>query len=131
MASFSILVTALLAQVPQPLLAGRWINASRSVIVKIAPCPDQGFCGTVKWSSDEAAADAARAGTINLVGTEILHGFVPSGANRWEGRLFVPDLNKKSRAELRLVASDRLRVFGCVVGRLICKSQMWTRLEPP
>jgi uncharacterized protein (DUF2147 family) len=126
----SLLFAALLAQGPESLLAGHWTNASGSVIIMIGPCSDGGLCGTVEWSSEKAAADAARAGTTTLVGTEILHGFVPSGENRWKGQLFVPDLNKKSTAELRLLNGDGLQVRGCAVGRLLCKSQSWIRTEP-
>jgi uncharacterized protein (DUF2147 family) len=126
----SLLLVALLVQGPESLLAGPWTNPSGSVIIMIGPCADGGLCGVVQWSSAKAAADAARAGTATLVGTEILHGFVPLGGNRWKGRLFVPDLNKKSTAEVRLLNGDRLQVRGCAVGRLLCKSQVWTRAEP-
>jgi uncharacterized protein (DUF2147 family) len=119
----------LLWQAAEPDLAGYWSNAAGSVVVLVAPCPEAGWCGTVQWASDKAKADAARAGTTTLVGTEILHGFVAAGANRWKGRLFVPDLRQRSKAEIRLVEGDRLRVRGCAVGGLICKSQLWTRSE--
>jgi uncharacterized protein (DUF2147 family) len=130
MAGPLLIAAALLAQGPQSPLAGYWSNPSASVVVLVAPCPDEGWCGTVTWSSDKAAADAARAGTTKLVGTEILHGFVAAGENRWKGRLFVPDLNRRSKVQLRLIEGDRLEVRGCAVGGLLCKSQVWTRSEP-
>ena len=98
-------------------------------MVLIAPCSDAGWCGKVEWSSDKAASDAARGGTQTLVGTEILSGFVAVGQNRWRGRLFVPDMNRRSTAELRLLEDGRLQVRGCAAGRLFCKSQIWTRAE--
>ena len=122
-----LLFAALFAQGTGPLLAGHWTNASETIVVMIAPCSDTGLCGTVEWASDKAETDAARAGTTSLIGTEILHGFVPAGENRWKGRLFVPDLNKRSAGEVRLLETDRLRVRGCTLGRLVCKSQIWTR----
>jgi uncharacterized protein (DUF2147 family) len=127
----SVLLIALVAPVVEPDLAGEWANASGRGIVRIARCADVGWCGTVEWSSDKAASDAARGGTSTLVGTEILQGFVPSKANHWKGRLFVPDLNKRSSAELRLLEGGRLQVRGCAVGRILCKSQVWKRVERP
>src|SRR4029079_18872344 len=96
--------------------------------VRIAVCGDA-WCGTVQWASDKAAADAAHAGTTTLVGTEILHRFVPVGENRWRGRIFVPDLNKRSTAELQVLEADKLQVRGCARGRLLCKTQFWTRAD--
>jgi uncharacterized protein (DUF2147 family) len=111
----------------EPDLAGSWTNTAGTVVVLIAPCAEGGWCGTVQWASEKAKADAARAGTATLVGAEILHRFVPAGGKRWKGRLFVPDLRQRSKAEIRLVEPDRLRVRGCAVGGLICRSQLWTR----
>lgn len=108
-------------------LQGRWTNPSKSVTVAIAPC-GEAWCGTVVEASDEARADAQRGGTEALVGTELMSGFVAAGAAKWRGRLFIPDMNKRSKAELRMVAPNRLKVTGCAVGRMICKSQMWTRI---
>ena len=124
-----LLAAALFWQNADQRLAGYWSNASGSVIVLVAPCAEQGWCGTVQWASDSASTDAARAGTQKLVGTEIMQGFVPIDANRWKGRLFVPDLNRRSKAELRLLEADRLRVRGCTMGGLVCKSQVWTRSQ--
>jgi uncharacterized protein (DUF2147 family) len=125
---FILAAAAAQAAPPDP-LTGRWINSARSVIIRIAPCPDEGWCGAVEWASGRAAADAARGGTQTLVGSELLHGFVAIGPNRWKGRLFVPDLNKRSTAELRQLSPNQLKIRGCALGGLICKSQVWTRTE--
>lgn len=94
----------------------------------IAPC-GEALCGHVEWASDKAQADARKGGTDPLVGVELLSGFVPKGEGRWRGRLFVPDLNNRSRAELRLLGPDQVKVTGCAIGRILCKSEVWTRTE--
>ncbi len=109
-------------------IEGRWKNPSGSVVVAIAPCGDA-WCGIVASASDGAKADARRGGTANLVGTQLMTGFKPAGPGKWRGRMFVPDINHRSKAELRMVGSDKLKVTGCMVGRMICKSQMWTRAD--
>jgi uncharacterized protein (DUF2147 family) len=125
-----LLAALLLAQDAAPTLEGHWINAAGTVVMRLAPCPDAGWCGTVAWASDKAVADAARAGTSPLVGAELLHNFVPVGPGRWKGRIFVPDLKTRSKAEIRQGGPDRLVVRGCAVVGIVCKSQSWTRTSP-
>jgi uncharacterized protein (DUF2147 family) len=107
-------------------LQGRWQNPARNVIISITPC-EKSLCGRVDWASDKAAADARKGGTDPLIGAELLSDIVPWGERRWKTRLFVPDLNKTSKAKLRLLGPDQLKVTGCLVGRMICRSQIWTR----
>ena len=108
-------------------LDGLWRNPGGSVIITIQPC-EASYCGWVQWASEKAVADARKHGTDPLVGAKLLSDTVPHGEGRWRARLFVPDLDKTSKAELRLVGFDRLKVTGCAVGRLLCKSQVWTRV---
>lgn len=109
-------------------LEGRWQNPNASVIIAIAPCGDL-LCGRVQWASDKAMRDARKGGTDPLVGAELLSGIVPNGDGRWKARLFVPDLNKGTKAELRRLGTDQLKVTGCAVGRMVCKSQVWSRVD--
>lgn len=118
----------LLAQLDATALEGQWRNPSGSVIIAIAPC-GEALCGHVRWASDKAITGARKGGTDPLVGAELLSDIVPNGEGRWKARLFVPDLNKRSRVELRSLGTDQLMVKGCAVGRLLCKSQVWTRTE--
>jgi uncharacterized protein (DUF2147 family) len=98
------------------------------VVIAIAPC-GEALCGRVKWASDKAQADARKGGTDPLVGAELMSGFVPKSEGRWKGRLFVPDLNKRSKVELRQLSHDQVKVTGCAIGGLICKSEVWTRTQ--
>lgn len=111
--------------------AGHWINPRGTVIVEIAPCGGEAICGWVRWASNKAVADARAGGTDPLVGTELFRDFVAKRDGRWKGRLFVPDLARTHSAELRLMDARRLKVSGCMAGRLLCKSQVWTRTDPP
>ena len=118
---------AMIATDPAP-IEGRWKNPSGSVIVAIAPC-GEAVCGTVAWASDGAKGDARKGGTDALVGTQLMTGFKAAGPGKWRGRLFIPDLNRRSKAELRMFGAGQLKVTGCAVGRMLCKSQVWTRAE--
>ena len=112
-------------------LVGIWANPSGSVIVEIMHCGEVALCGRVNWASDKAKADARKGGTDPLIGTELLRDFTPSGADRWKGILFVPDLKRTTKADLLQIAPDRLKIRGCIVGRALCKSQIWTRTRAP
>ena len=109
-------------------LEGKWTNPQGSVTVAIAPC-GEAWCGTVVWASDKARADAAKGGTESLIGTQLMTGFTAAGEGKWKGRLFVPDINFRSRAEIRVIDPNRLSVRGCMAGKFICKSQTWTRAD--
>ena len=122
-----ILLAALLADGPSP--EGRWTNPSGSVTIAIDSCASA-LCGTVVAASDKAKADAARGGTKTLVGTQLLSGFTAAGPSKWRGRLFVPDLNKRPRATIQMLGASQLKVTGCAVGRVACRSQVWTRAAP-
>ena len=125
LALLSMLLAMMSESVP---IEGSWVNPSGSVTVEIAPCGDA-WCGTVVAASDKAKADAARGGTPDLVGTLLMTEFRLAKENLWRGRLFVPDLNRRSKADLRLLDDGTLKVRGCAVGRTICKSQIWTRMD--
>ena len=111
-----------------PSVEGRWKNPSGRVVVLIEAC-GTALCGSVVSAAESAKADARRGGTANLVGTRLMSGFKPAGTSKWRGRMFVPDINHSSKAELQLVGASQLKVTGCMVGRMICKSQLWTRAD--
>jgi uncharacterized protein (DUF2147 family) len=128
--SAAIALAAIMLQAGDIDPQGQWRNPQGSVIVGIAPC-GEALCGIVDWASDSAKADARRGGTDPLVGTQVLSEFTPKAPGRWRGRLFVPDLNKRPKAEMRLVSPGQLKVTVCGAAGLICKSQLWTRVEQP
>ena len=112
---------------PAP-IEGRWKNPSGRVTVEIVAC-GEAVCGSVISATESARADARRGGTETLVGTQLMTDFKAAGPGKWRGRLFIPDLNRRSKAELRLLGPGQLKVTGCMVGRMVCKSQYWTRAD--
>ena len=117
------------ANVP-PSIAGDWTNPKGTVTIRLASCGDA-MCGRVIWASTEAREDARKGGTDVLVGTEVMRGLVVVRPGEWRGRIFIPDLNQTAGARLRLVGSNEIRVTGCRLGGLVCKAQLWRRLEAP
>ncbi len=111
-------------------IAGYWTNPKETVAIRLAPC-GHALCGRVIWASPSAMDDARRGGTADLVGTEIMRDMVAGQPGEWHGRIFVPDLNQTARAKLRLMGPNEIRVTGCRMGGLVCKTQIWRRLEDP
>ena len=110
-------------------LKGYWRNPKGTVIVSIGACGDT-LCGVVEWASESAKADARHGGSDPLLGVEVLSGLKSKQPGRWRGTIFAPDLNKRSKAELRQIGPDQLRLTVCAAS-VLCKSEIWTRTVQP
>ena len=121
-----LLLTMQSSAAPSADVRGEWINQRKSAIIRVADCPS-GLCGTVVWSAPSAQRDSTRGGTTELNGTIVMFGFVSASKQRWRGKLFLPDLNRTVRATIELGSGGQLRVKGCDVAGLVCRTQTWTR----
>lgn len=110
-------------------IAGLWRSPGGNSIINIAPCGDA-LCGTVAWASAQAKQDA-RETSQQLVGTAVLTELNPSGDGRWQGKLFIPDKNMRVSAKIQLVSATQLKVSGCLAGKSLCRSSMWTHFDGP
>jgi uncharacterized protein (DUF2147 family) len=120
----SSLATAAPSQMPGP--DGTWINPRGTVAVKAGDCGGK-LCGWVSWANATALADAADAGVRRLVGTELLQDYKPGGHRRWIGRVYVPDMGRSFQSTIEEVDASHLKISGCILGGLLCKSQIWRR----
>ena len=112
----------------QPSLYGVWRNPKNSVHIEIKPC-SQGACGYVIWANAKAQADAREGGTANLVGTQLFRSFTPRENGVWKGKVFVPDLNRTFTGSAEPIDARSLRAKGCFIGNVLCKTQIWTRID--
>jgi|SRR5579884_2211849 len=110
-------------------ILGQWRSPGGNSMIAIEPCGDS-LCGTVAWASDKAK-QAARKTTAQLVGTQLLTELEQKGASRWQGKLFIPDKNMRATAKIELVSASQLKVSGCLAGKALCKSELWTRTTDP
>ncbi|PZU58018.1 MAG: DUF2147 domain-containing protein [Sphingobium sp.] len=109
---------------------GIWRNPSGSVHVRAEPC-GKAMCGVVLWANDKAKADAARGGTDPLVGESLFQDFRQEAPDLWRGRVFVPDIGKTFSGTIRVIDANHIEGKGCLIGRVGCRSQIWTRVPPP
>ncbi|WP_423140654.1 DUF2147 domain-containing protein [Parablastomonas sp. CN1-191] len=112
---------------PPPGIDGMiWINPFNSVKVRTEQCGES-LCGRVVWATPGAEEEAREGGTARLVGTELLQDYRPSGPGRWSGHVFVPDMGHRFSSTLELQGGGKLKVSGCILAGLVCKSQIWRR----
>lgn len=103
-------------------------NPANSVHIRPEPC-GANLCGTVVWANGKAKADAARGGTPKLVGLKLFRDFKLVGPDKWQGSVFVPDINKTFSGYITRVNATTLKGTGCLVGKMGCKSQEWTLVD--
>jgi uncharacterized protein (DUF2147 family) len=108
-------------------LLGVWRNPKNSVHVDIRPCGGSA-CGYVVWATPKAQADAKKGSGRELIGLQLLQDFAPNGQG-WRGKVFVPDLNRTLSGAARAIDANHLEAKGCLFGSVLCKSQVWTRLN--
>jgi len=118
-----------LADAPKenPLAWGVWRNPKNSVHLEIKPCGGSA-CGYVVWANADAKADAMKGGTKQLVGTQLFRDLQPDKAGVLRGRVFVPDLNMTFSGKA-VPDGQTLKATGCLLGRVLCKSQTWVRVS--
>lgn len=106
---------------------GTWQNPKRTIAVRVEMCGEQ-LCGKIVAASPEAMSDAREAGVNNLIGTQLLRDYRPSGKLRWSGTVYVPDMGRSFSSHIVQPAPNTLRISGCLIAGFLCKSQDWTRV---
>lgn len=109
---------------------GVWRNPKNSVHLEIKNC-GPATCGVVVWASAKAEADARQSGTDTLIGKQLLRDFEAQRDGSLKGRVWVPTLKITLVGSADIVDTKTMRAKGCVIGNLLCKSQLWTRIDGP
>jgi uncharacterized protein (DUF2147 family) len=111
--------------------AGEWLVASKAAHIRIVDC-EGSLWGVVSWEEragvDDKNPDPAKRGRPTL-GMPVLLGLKASGPNQWGGALYNSKNGKTYSGGITLLAPDRVRVRGCVLG-ILCGGENWTRLNP-
>ncbi len=109
-----------------PEVIGTWINPHGTVKVETGDCAGK-LCGWVVWAAPKAEADARDSGVPRLIGTELLRDYRSAGPGRYEGQVYVPDMGRTYASTIEQRGPNDLKISGCILGGLICKSQDWHR----
>lgn len=109
---------------------GIWRNPRDNVHLELRPCGAY-LCGYVVWASDAATTSTRRRSKTELVGKQLMRDFSPGDGRIGRGKVFVPDLGMTFSGTAERLDAHTIKARGCVVGNLICKSQLWTRIDSP
>ncbi len=123
--AFCAAMTAVPASAQSP-VEGLWRNPSGTAIIAIAPC-GKALCGKVAWASERGQREVV-AHAPKVVGTTVLTNLRQRG-DRWAGTLYIPDDNITVSARLQVLGARQLKLTGCAVMGLFCRSQVWNRID--
>ena len=106
---------------------GTWQNPRHSIAVRIAPCGTE-ICGQIVAATPAALQDARDSGVQKLIGVQLLSDYRQVRRGRWDGTVFVPDMGRSFSSHIVQIQPNTLRISGCLIAGMLCKSQDWTRL---
>jgi len=132
-----LLLAATAVRAGDPL--GLWHTDGRKAQVRIVRCADA-LCGTIVWLKDplDPATGKPQADTENddtskrgrpVIGIGVVLGMKPAGADKWSGQFYSPEEGKTVSGNLVLKDANTLQVEGCLLGGLLCRSEIWTRAK--
>ncbi|WP_299945130.1 DUF2147 domain-containing protein [uncultured Ruegeria sp.] len=94
--------------------------------VSIAEC-GSAICGTIDTAFD---ADGNEQLEYENLGKQIIWDMIPEGGGSYDdGKIWAPDRDKTYSSKMTLDGQNKLTVKGCAVGGLVCRGQVWTRVE--
>ena len=111
-----------------PSTLGVWKNHKNSVHLDIRPCAEAA-CGYVIWATPAADAAARKGSGKPIVGQQLLRDFVWDKRGYWKGKVYAPDVNLTISGTAEQIGGDTLKARGCLLGKMLCKTQIWTRVK--
>jgi uncharacterized protein (DUF2147 family) len=123
------LVTTVPAVAAEPV--GEWLVKDKVATIRIENCSGS-MWGFVAWEkmpggTDENNPDPSKRNRP-VQGLPIILGMKPTGANKWEGRIYNTQDGRIYPANISLADPDTLRVEGCLFG-FLCGGENWTRVR--
>ncbi len=107
---------------------GTWLRPKQGWHVQFAMCEDNAekLCGTV--ISGEGV-DKLTGGPV--VGVKMLFDLEKSAdGSKWVGAMYDPKGGGTYKGKVKIRKDGRVKMSGCLLGGLMCKSEKWTRVEP-
>jgi uncharacterized protein (DUF2147 family) len=117
---------------------GSWLTEGGNSRVRIVNCSGA-LCGNIEWLKqpndpgtgkpklDRSNADPAKR-SRPLMGVPIVLSMKPNG-DKWSGEVYNANDGKTYSGNITEHDPNTLVLQGCVLGGLICKSQIWTRVR--
>ncbi len=104
---------------------GVWLRESKGWHVEFALCGDK-LCGEV------ISGDGVDKGTgQSVIGVKMLYDLVKSDATTWVGRMYNPGDGNEYKGKVEVLSENEIKMSGCLLGGLICRSEKWPRIDAP
>lgn len=98
--------------------SGNWVRDDGNSKVRVAAC-GKDICATNTWIKDPASSEKA--------GDVLVMSLKPAGGNLLSGTAY--DGQRKLTYNFDMtVEANQLRTKGCVLGKLLCKDVVWSRI---
>ena len=124
--AMTLLLSSLATAQPRQPVEGYWRNPSGTAIIAISPCRNA-YCGKVVWASARGRREVSK-NAPNVVGTTVLTEVRPDRGH-WAGSLYIPDDDIHVAASLQPLGSSQMKLTGCAILRIFCRTQVWTRVD--
>ena len=116
---------------------GTWMTENGRSRIKIDNCGGA-LCGNLVWLKEPNDPETGKpnldknnteAGKRSrpLIGVLIVIGMQPGGPDKWSGQVYNAEDGKIYSGSIYELGPAALRLEGCALGGLVCKSQTWTR----
>jgi uncharacterized protein (DUF2147 family) len=127
--AFGLVLLSMPAQAQSADPSGTWMTQSGETRVKIAKCGGD-YCGTIVSSTYQKDTNNAdpQLRDRNIVGVRMIWDLKPNG-DGYTGQLYNPQDGKTYTGKLKVTAPNALQLSGCVFGGLICRSQVWSKVN--
>jgi uncharacterized protein (DUF2147 family) len=118
-------------------LKGNWLTEQGKATIRIADCGGA-LCGTIvalkeptdpetgRPKTDKNNVDASKR-SRPMIGVQIVLGMKPAGSSEWKGQVYNAEDGKTYTGSLMLQNANTIKLQGCILGGIICKSSLWSR----
>lgn len=134
--------TAMALALPNPAAAadptGVWVNRAGDTRIQVSRCGGA-LCGRVAWlreprnAKGQPKVDRRNPNPAmrerRLIGLPVLLNMKPAGERRWSGHIYNADDGRTYASTIQLAAADSMKVQGCVLGGVLCRTMSWTRVN--
>lgn len=125
---------------PPAEVIGVWINAKADTKVRIGSC-GAALCGNIVWLkvssnpqtgepfTDRNNPDPAIRGRP-LLGLQVITDLKPGrDAGEWTAKVYSPNEGHSFDASFFMESPNSIKMEGCKLAGLLCRSQIWTRVN--
>ena len=117
---------------------GVWTSQKRDVRVRLSDCGGK-ICGTLVWLQESVDPKTGQAKTDRLnpdpakrrrplIGIQVAHDFVQTGARKWTGTIYNADDGHTYRAHMTMLGPQTIRFEGCMLV-VLCLGHTWRRVD--